>query len=101
MTRVISEPNQVIPRKGMMLKTSSSPTSQDVARRAGVSRSIVSGVLNGTMSTMRVSEETRERILKAAQELGYTPNPVARALRRQRSNVLGFVPRVHRYSPYD
>jgi DNA-binding LacI/PurR family transcriptional regulator len=84
-----------------MLKTSSSPTSQDVARLAGVSRSIVSGVLNGTMSTMRVSEETRERILKAAQELGYTPNPVARALRRQRSNVLGFVPRVHRYSPYD
>lgn len=83
------------------MKTSFSPTSLDVARKAGVSRSIVSGVLNGAMSTMRVSPETRERILDAARELGYTPNPVARALRRQRSNVLGFVPRPHRITPYD
>ena len=50
---------------------------------------------------MRVSQETRERILDAARELGYTPNPVARALRRQRSNVLGFVPRSDRITPYD
>jgi LacI family transcriptional regulator len=83
------------------LKASSSPTSQDVAKLAGVSRSIVSGVLNGTMSTMRVSDETRERVLAAARELGYTPNPVARALRRRRSNVIGFVPRSDRYTPYD
>jgi DNA-binding LacI/PurR family transcriptional regulator len=83
------------------LKPPSSPTSRDVARRAGVSRSIVSGVLNGTMSTMRVSEQTRLRILAAAEELGYTPNPVAQALRRQRSNVLGFVPRSDRLNPYD
>lgn len=83
------------------MKRSSSPTSLDVARLAGVSRSIVSGVLNGTMSTMRVSAETRERVLAAAQELGYTPNPVARALRRQRSNVIGFVPRADRVTPYD
>lgn len=62
---------------------------------------MVSGVLNGAMSTMRVSPETRKRILDAAQELGYTPNPVARALRRQRSNVLGFVPRSDRITPYD
>jgi LacI family transcriptional regulator len=50
---------------------------------------------------MRVSEETRERILTAAAELGYTPNPAARALRRRRSNVLGFVPRADRMTPYD
>jgi LacI family transcriptional regulator len=83
------------------VKRSSPPTSRDVALRAGVSRSIVSGVLNGTMSTMRVSEETRLRILAAAEELGYTPNPVAQALRRKRSNVLGFVPRSNRLNPYD
>ena len=83
------------------MKSPSSPTSLDVARRAGVSRSIVSGVLNGSLSTMRVSAETRERIIAAAAELGYTPNPVARALRRQRSNVLGFVPRADRMTPYD
>ncbi len=83
------------------MKARSSPTSRDVAERAGVSRSIVSGVLTGTMSTMRVSQETRERVLDAARELGYSPNPVARALRQQRSNVIGFVPRADRINPYD
>lgn len=87
--------------KGPPVKRSPPPTSLDVARRAGVSRSIVSGVLNGTMSTMRVSSETRRRIVVAAEELGYTPNPVAQALRRKRSNVLGFVPRSNRLNPYD
>lgn len=76
-------------------------TSLDVARRAGVSRAIVSGVLTGTMSTMRVSEGTRQRVLAAAQELGYSPHPLARALRRQRSNVIGFVPRSARRTPYE
>jgi DNA-binding LacI/PurR family transcriptional regulator len=102
MTRIIRQhPSIDRPRKGFPLKARSSPTSRDVAARAGVSRSIVSGVLNGTMSTMRVSDETRLRILAAAEELGYTPNPNARALRRQRSNVLGFVPRSNRLNPYD
>jgi LacI family transcriptional regulator len=76
-------------------------TSADVARRAGVSRAAVSGVLNGAMSTMRVSEGTRLRVLAAALELDYSPNPIARALRRQRSNVIGFVPRSSRRTPYE
>ncbi|MDQ3673137.1 MAG: LacI family transcriptional regulator [Gemmatimonadota bacterium] len=76
-------------------------TSQDVARHAGVSRALVSGVLNGTMSTMRVSPTTRQRVLLAATELGYSPNPVARALRQQRSNVIGYVPRSSRRTPYE
>lgn len=100
MTRIIAKPGVPPLVKASRVK-SSSPTSLDVARKAGVSRSIVSGVLNGTMSTMRVSEETRERVLAAARELGYTPNPVARALRRQRSNVIGYVPRIDRDTPYD
>jgi LacI family transcriptional regulator len=76
-------------------------TSSDVARHAGVSRALVSGVLNGTMSTMRVSKETRGRVLAAAAELGYTPNPLAQALRRQHSNVIGYVPRFARRNPYE
>ena len=76
-------------------------TSADVARRAGVSRAAVSGVLTGAMSTMRVSEGTRQRVLAAAHELDYSPNPIARALRRQRSNVIGFVPRSSRRTPYE
>jgi LacI family transcriptional regulator len=53
------------------------------------------------MSTMRVSPATRARVLQAARELDYTPNPAARALRRQRSNVFGFVPRLQRTTPYE
>jgi LacI family transcriptional regulator len=76
-------------------------TSHDVARLAGVSRALVSGVLNGTMSTMRVSPETRQRVLDAAAELGYSPHPLARALRQQRSNVYGYLPRATRRNPYE
>lgn len=76
-------------------------TSVDVAGRAGVSRAIVSGVLNGAMSTMRVSDETRQRVLAAADELGYVPHPAARALRRRRTDVIGFVPRSSRTTPYE
>jgi LacI family transcriptional regulator len=53
----------------------------------------VSAVLNGVQGTIRVSDQTRERIVSAAAELGYSPNPVARALRRGRSGSIAFVPR--------
>lgn len=83
------------------MKSLQTVTSHDVARRAGVSRAVVSGVLNGAMGTMRVSEETRQRVLEAAAELGYVPHPVARALRRRRTDVIGFVPRSSRTTPYE
>ena len=61
-------------------------TSHDVARYAGVSQATVSYVLSGRRSgKLRVSEDTRQRVLAAAQELGYVPNQTARALRRQRT----------------
>ena len=53
-------------------------TQNDVARRAGVSRSIVSYVLNDANRT--VAPETRKRILSAINELGYRPNKFAQAL---------------------
>lgn len=62
-------------------------TSVDVARRAGVSRTAVSYVLNGTRST-HVSEETRAKVLQAAQELGYHLNTSAQALRKGQSNEI-------------
>ncbi|MCL4543791.1 MAG: LacI family transcriptional regulator [Chloroflexi bacterium] len=67
------------------------PTSMDVARLAGVSRGIVSVVLDGAHSNIRVSEETRQRVLAAAERLHYSPNPFAQSLRRRRSNTLCFV----------
>ncbi|MFE4722469.1 LacI family DNA-binding transcriptional regulator, partial [Streptomyces sp. NPDC056728] len=63
------------------------PTSEDVARAAGVSRATVSYVLNNTRGG-RVSEATRERVREAARQLGYVPHAVARALRAGRSGVV-------------
>lgn len=62
-------------------------TSVDVARRAGVSRTAVSYVLNG-IQTPHVSEETRAKVLKAASELGYHLNASAQALRKGQSNEI-------------
>lgn len=71
-------------------------TSSDVARAAGVSQATVSVVLNGARSNARIKEETRARVVEVAQHLGYVPNNAAQALRRQRSGVIGFVPRMKR-----
>ena len=65
-------------------------TARDVAELAGTSRSAVSMVLNGRAEGM-VSKEAQKRIRKAAKELNYTPNLVARSLRDQRTHVVGLV----------
>jgi LacI family transcriptional regulator len=58
------------------------PTQVDVAKRAGVSRATVSYVLNGqTEGRVPISEETRQRVLDAIDELGYEPDARAQALR--------------------
>ena len=69
----------------------SSVTINDVARAAGVSKSLVSLTLNDRPG---VKTETRERILETAQQLGWTPHPGARGLTTRRAYALGLV--VHR-----
>jgi LacI family transcriptional regulator len=64
-------------------------TLSDIARRADTSPMAVSVVLNGARSNTRVADTTRRRILDAAAELKYTPNALARGLKRQRTNTLG------------
>lgn len=66
------------------------PTSVDVARWAGVSRTTVSYVLNGTPN-QRISPETRERVLAAAHELNYYVHPSARALRKGQNDDIYFI----------
>ena len=63
----------------------------DIALRAGVSQSTVSFVLNGRDTAVRISEKTRQKVLRAADELGYRQNHVARAMRTGNSQMLGFV----------
>jgi LacI family transcriptional regulator len=75
-------------------------TALDVARRAGVSRSAVSLVLNGR-GNGNVAKDAQERILAAAAELNYTPNPIARSLRDRRSRVIGIVSDQAVTSPFD
>jgi len=61
-----------------------------VAKLAGVSVTTVSHVLNDTPQ-MRVAEETRARVREAAKTLGYGPNRAARALRTNRSGLIGLL----------
>jgi LacI family transcriptional regulator len=61
----------------------------EVARQAGVSIATASRVVNG--SSHPVSEATRERVLDAARELGYSPSALARALVTRRSRIIGVV----------
>src|ERR1700693_819865 len=64
------------------------PTSFDVAKRAGVSQSTVSLVLNGK-ATGRVSPRTQEAVRRVADALGYQPSMAARTLRLGRTHVGG------------
>lgn len=76
----------------MAKKRSAAVGIADVAKQAGVSRVAVSHVLHGRgMTTVRVSQTTRERILKAAKELNYRPNRAAQQLRGIPSDIVGVI----------
>lgn len=68
------------------------PTQVDVARLAGVSRATVSYVLNGqTEGRVPISEETRQRVLEAIEELGYEPDARAQALRSGNTKTIALI----------
>jgi LacI family transcriptional regulator, galactose operon repressor len=71
------------------MRTSGATTIRDVARESGYSASTVSIVLNSAPLSRYIPEETKGRIQTAARRLGYRPNPLARSLRSQRSNIVG------------
>jgi DNA-binding LacI/PurR family transcriptional regulator len=64
------------------------PTISDIARRVGVSKGAVSFALNGRPG---VSASTRERILRAAEEMNWRPHSAARALGGARAEAVGVV----------
>jgi len=63
-------------------------TMKDVAKRANVSVATVSSVIN---QNKYVSPELKERVLKAIEELNYTPNAVARSLKKNVTNSIGVI----------
>lgn len=63
------------------------PTLKDVAKKANVSLSTASYALNGSS---RITEETKERVRKAALEIGYVPNGLAKSLKKQKSKIISF-----------
>ncbi|MFC2030639.1 LacI family DNA-binding transcriptional regulator [Chloroflexota bacterium] len=64
--------------------------SQDVAKRAGVSRTTVSFVLNDVPG-VKITEGTRRRVLQAAQELNYYPTAAARSLASGKTRRIGLI----------
>ena len=66
------------------------PTQQDIALATGLSQTAVSLVLNG-VEPSSVSDEARQRILQAAERLGYVPNRMARNLQSARTRTLACI----------
>ena len=64
-------------------------TLEDIARYCDVSKATVSRVLNDHLNEFPVSEEMIARVKGAAEQLGYRPNRLARAIRNQRTNLIG------------
>jgi len=83
------------PRRGSTSETSrkrSQPTAvtiRDVAERSGFSSATVSIVLNNAPLARYIPDTTKERIQRAAAQLGYRPNLFARSLRGRRSHTVG------------
>ena len=68
-------------------------TMRDVARAASVSQSTVSRILSPSpsKSKVRISEETKEKVLKVVKELGFHPNQYARSLRGKKNFMIGML----------
>ena len=63
-------------------------TLKDVAKVAGVSYATVSRALSGSSE---IGEDTRKRIQKICEEMGYTPNSIARSMVMKRTNIIGLI----------
>lgn len=74
------------PRRRRASAATGRPTMADVAQRAGVSRTLVSFILDGKPGA---SDETKQRVLAIAEEIGYRPDAAARLLAQGRSRTLG------------
>jgi LacI family transcriptional regulator len=66
-------------------------TSAELSRKLGLSPTTVSFVLNGLAEEKKIAAKTAARVLAAAKKYHYVPNPFARSLLKQRSEVIGVI----------
>ena len=63
----------------------------DIARHLGVSKTLVSLVLNGKAKEHRISDEVCKKVIDLARELNYKPNQIAKGLRTGKTNTIGLI----------
>lgn len=63
----------------------------DIAKQVGVSKTLVSFVLNGRGKEFRISDEICEKVLNAAREMNYQPNRLAQGLRTGKTKTIGLI----------
>lgn len=77
-------------QQGPRIPSVQTPTLRDVASAAGVHAATASRALNPETRRL-VNAETARRVIRAAESLGYKPNPIARSLKTARSQTIGLV----------
>ena len=63
----------------------------DIAQQLGVSKTLVSLVLNGKAKEQRISDEVCKKVIKLAKELNYKPNQIAKGLRTGKTHTIGLI----------
>jgi DNA-binding LacI/PurR family transcriptional regulator len=66
-------------------------TMKDIAREVGVTQQAVSVALGGSFSTTCISKKNRQKVLEAAERMGYRRNEIARAIKNGKTNVIGVI----------
>ncbi|SFS85127.1 transcriptional regulator, LacI family [Zhouia amylolytica] len=64
---------------------------EDISKELGVSKTLVSFVMNGRAKEQRISDEMAEKVLKKAKEMGYEANYAAKVLRTGKSDTIGLI----------
>ena len=83
-----SKPQDSRGQESRGIRRTGKPTINDVARLSGVSKKTVSRVIN---RSPLLNDETRKRVLEVIEELGYVPNPQARALALRTNFLIGLI----------
>lgn len=74
-----------------MINAQKKITSQDIADELGISRSVVSFVLNGKNKEMRISDELTQKVLTLVENRNYQANQLARSLKTGKTFIIGLI----------